>query len=158
MSIPIKQILKLTISGTLFFLGVLAFLFAIIWIYENPYREYRGIFNYVFFVYTALTGGIILTSVGIASLYIFKIIIMKSICVKQVIFLTISGIMFFLAFPALLPPLVGFYQNPDAIYYNFNTFTGFAYLMLCTGLILTIIGIVFLYKSKLIRTLIHRYS
>ena len=77
MSIPIKQILKLTISGTWFFLGVLAFLFAIIWIYETPYMEYQGIFNYVFFVYMALTGGIILTSVGIASLYIFKIIIMK---------------------------------------------------------------------------------
>lgn len=155
MSISIKQILKLVISGVLLFLGILAFLFEIIWIYETPYREYQGIFNYVFFVYTALAGGIVLTSIGIASLYTFKII-PTLIPVKQIIFITTSGIMFFLGIPVLIVPLVGFYQNPDALYYGWGTFTGFAYLMLIFGTILTIIGIIFLYKSKLIRKLVRK--
>jgi len=67
------------------------------------------------------------------------------------IFLVPSTIMLFLGIPLVIIPSVVFLSHPDSLYYGLSTVTGFYFLMLFVGLILTIPGILLLYKSKLIR-------
>ena len=98
-----------------------------------------------------LSVGVILTIIGAVFLYKIKTIVKQIMfdSIKQILRLGISGFLIFLGITLLLFPVSQFLKNPDALYYNLSTFTGFLYLLLFVGIIMTIIGIDILYKSKL---------
>lgn len=81
-----------------------------------------------------------------------------SITIRQVLVVISSGIMLYFGITLLQLPVKAFQEKPISHYFEPYLFHDFIFGALFFGIILTVMGIICLYKSKLIRTIIHRYS
>lgn len=80
------------------------------------------------------------------------------ITVKQLILSILSGILLFLGISIIITIVPELQNQPISHFFKPHTFHNFILHLLIIGIILTIMGITCLYKSKLIKTLIHKYS
>ena len=79
-----------------------------------------------------------------------------SITIRQVLVVISSGILLFLGISIIIVTVPELQNQPISHFFEPHTFHNFIFLLHCVGIILTITGIVVLYKFKLIRTLIKK--